>query len=126
MDRDGYAPPVSTDKRKQYRVRLFAGNVEIHSPRGSIPHFGPFTRVSFFGGMMTVRSKILEALQEGPATSTELATKTAEMRGNVKVALVAMVRCGLVKREKIVREGRGPKSAYCYQKRQDNEILSPE
>ena len=75
---------------------------------------------------MTVRSKILEALQEGPATSTELATKTAEMRSNIKVALVAMVRCGLVSREKIVREGRGPKSAYCYQKRSDNEIHGTE
>lgn len=75
---------------------------------------------------MTVRSKILEALQEGPATSTELAAKTAEMRGNIKVALVAMVRCGLVSREKIVREGRGPKSAYCYAKRADNEIHGTE
>ena len=82
--------------------------------------------LQLIGGTMTVRSKILEALQEGPATSTELAAKTEEMRGNVKVALVAMVRCGLVSREKIVREGRGPKSAYCYQKRSDNEILSTE
>ena len=63
---------------------------------------------------MTVRSKILEALQAGPATSTEIADKTGEMRGRVKVALVTMVKRNMVSREKIVREGKGAKSQYCY------------
>ena len=64
---------------------------------------------------MTVRSKILEALQSGPATSTELAERTGEIRANIKVALVTMVKRNMVTREKVVREGKGPKSQYCYQ-----------
>jgi predicted transcriptional regulator len=64
--------------------------------------------------MMTVRSKILEALQAGPATSTELAARTGEIRANIKVALVTMVKRNMVTRERIVREGKGPKSQYCY------------
>ena len=73
---------------------------------------------------MTVRSKILEALQAGPATSTEIAEKTGEMRGRVKVALVTMVKRNMVSREKIVREGKGPKSQYCYKLGEQDENLS--
>ena len=64
--------------------------------------------------MMTVRSKILEALQASPATSTELAERTGEIRANIKLALVTMVKRNMVTRERIVREGKGPKSQYCY------------
>lgn len=75
---------------------------------------------------MTVRSKILEALQSGPATSTELAERTGEIRANIKVALVTMVKRNMVTREKIVREGKGPKSQYCYQLGGTDEIQRPE
>lgn len=63
---------------------------------------------------MTVRSKILEALKSGPATSSELSERTQEFRGNVKVALVTMVKRGLVEREKVDRNGKGPKTVYRY------------
>jgi predicted transcriptional regulator len=76
--------------------------------------------------MMTVRSKILEVLEAGPATSTEIADKTGEMRGRVKVALVTMVKREMVLRERIVREGKGPKSQYCYTLRIPHEIQRPE
>jgi DNA-binding IclR family transcriptional regulator len=63
---------------------------------------------------MTVREQILEQLKTGPKTSTEIAGQTGVNRGAVKVALVTMVKNGMVARDRIDRSGKGPKTAYCY------------
>lgn len=63
---------------------------------------------------MTIRQQILDSLSAGPATSTELADRTELNRGAVKVALVTMVKRGMVLRERVERQGKGPKTIYCY------------
>jgi predicted transcriptional regulator len=64
--------------------------------------------------MSNVKS-ILEALQAGPATSTELADRLQMDRASAKVALLALVKKQLVNREMTDRVGKGPKTAYRYE-----------
>ena len=64
--------------------------------------------------MSNVKS-ILEALQAGPATSTELADKLQMDRASAKVALLALVKKQLVNREMTDRVGKGPKTQYRYE-----------
>lgn len=58
---------------------------------------------------------ILEALQAGPATSTELADRLQMDRASAKVACLALIKKQLVKREMTDRVGKGPKTAYKYE-----------
>lgn len=66
-------------------------------------------------GTMSNVDAILQALKEGPATSTELADKTQMGRASAKVACFALIKKQLVKREMIDRVGKGPKTAYRYE-----------
>jgi hypothetical protein len=69
----------------------------------------------FLRGNMSNVKAILEALQSGPATSTELADKTGMDRSSAKVACLALLKKQLVKREMTDRVGKGPKTAYRYE-----------
>ena len=71
--------------------------------------------VFFCGEQMSNVKAILEALKEGPATSTELADKLTMDRASAKVACLALIKKQLVKREMVDRMGKGPKTAYRYE-----------
>lgn len=71
--------------------------------------------IFFVRGIMSNVKAILEALQSGPATSTELADKTGMDRSSAKVACLALLKKQLVKREMTDRVGKGPKTAYRYE-----------
>jgi predicted transcriptional regulator len=69
----------------------------------------------FCGEIMSNIKAILEALQAGPATSTELADRLQMDRASAKVACLALIKKQLVKREMTDRVGKGPKTQYRYE-----------
>ena len=69
----------------------------------------------FCGEIMSNIKAILEALQSGPATSTELADRLQMDRASAKVACLALIKKQLVKRDMVDRMGKGPKTAYRYE-----------
>ena len=60
-------------------------------------------------------NKVLEQLKQGPQTSTQVADAIQMDRSSAKVALLALLKKQLVKREKTDRVGKGPKTAYRYE-----------